>query len=48
MLQEIVWKTFMNGIGVALARAKKASWPPFPLVVGSYNMVHAKDAEKVV
>ena len=47
VLQEIVYQTYIHGIGATLAKAKKATWPPLPLIVRAYRMVHAKDADKV-
>ena len=48
VLQEIVYQTYIHGIGATLAKAKKATWPPLPLIVRAYRMVHAKDADKVL
>ena len=44
VLREITWQSFINGIGYALNKNKKASWPPLLVVVGAYRFGKVKEA----
>jgi hypothetical protein len=46
LLQEITYKTYVNGVATSLDIKKKGLWPPFPLstkVCKIGNFKHAKD-----
>jgi hypothetical protein len=43
VVQDVSYQTYINGVGVVLAQAKKAPFPPFPICIGSYNMENARE-----
>ena len=43
VLKEIACQTFIHQIGYTLNNTKKASWPPFLVVVGAYRFEKVKE-----
>lgn len=44
VLQEVAYRTLVNGVGAVLVRDKKLTWPPLPFWLGSYCFKDVKEA----
>lgn len=48
VLQEVAYRTLVNGVGAVLVRDKKLTWPPLPFWLGSYCFKDVKEAQAKV